>query len=212
VSREYAAELQVACGQLPAAVANARKAVTDAKDDPEERFALSTLAWVSAAAGRAKDSEDAIAALVAIADPLAPARDARRVAYARGRSALERKDFTTAIDQLQRAQAALSPRGTVLPPPEHVPIWFALGEAYMGAGQPRNAEVWFQKVADAGTERAFQPLQFVRSFYYLGRIHEQAGDLTHAREAYRRFVSYWKDGTLDRDRVAEAERKIRGQN
>jgi len=66
-------------------------------------------------------------------------------------------------------------------------------------------------VADAGHEHIFQPLEFVRSFYYLGKIREQAGDLPKAREAYRRFVNYWKNGTIDRDRVAEAERKVKGQ-
>jgi hypothetical protein len=27
-------------------------------------------------------------------------------------------------------------------------------------------------------------------------------------QASRRFLSYWKDGDLDRDRIAEAQRKI----
>jgi len=49
----------------------------------------------------------------------------------------------------------------------------------------------------------------VRSFYYLGQIEEQAGEREKAREHYRRFVSYWKDGDLDRERVADAERKIK---
>ena len=81
----------------------------------------------------------------------------------------------------------------------------------MGAGQPAQAEAWFRRVAESGAEHAFQPIEFVRSFYYLGRIHEQAGDRTKARDAYRRFIGYWKDGDLDRERIAEAERKLRGQ-
>ena len=106
----------------------------------------------------------------------------------------------------------LTPRGAIVPPPPHVEVWFALGEAYMGAGRTKDAEAWFQKIADAGMERSLRPIPFVRSFYYLGKIREGRGDMTGAREAYRRFVGYWKDGTMDRDRVAEAERKIRGQS
>ena len=34
-------------------------------------------------------------------------------------------------------------------------------------------------------------------------------DSAKAREMYRRFVGYWKDGDLDRERVAEAEKKLR---
>ena len=36
--------------------------------------------------------------------------------------------------------------------------------------------------------------------------------MTKAREAYRRFVGFWKDGDIDRERIAEAERKLRGQS
>jgi len=61
---------------------------------------------------------------------------------------------------------------------------------------------------DRSAERTYDPVDFVRSWYYLGKIREERGDTAGAREAYRRFATYWKDGTLDRDRVAEAERKI----
>ncbi|HXG87111.1 MAG TPA: hypothetical protein VNJ02_02155 [Vicinamibacterales bacterium] len=50
-------------------------------------------------------------------------------------------------------------------------------------------------------------MSFVRSFYFLGQLHETRGDHIKARDAYRRFAGYWKDGDLDRERVAEAQRK-----
>jgi hypothetical protein len=48
------------------------------------------------------------------------------------------------------------------------------------------------------------------SAWTLGKIHEAAGDMTRARASYRRFVGYWKDGDLDRERVAEAQQKLAG--
>ena len=63
-------------------------------------------------------------------------------------------------------------------------------------------------MAASGYERARSPIEYVRSFYFLGRIYEQQGDAAKSREAYRRFVGYWKDGDLDRDRIAEAQKKI----
>ena len=48
----------------------------------------------------------------------------------------------------------------------------------------------------------------MRSFYFLGRIYEQQGDTAKSREAYSRFVGYWKGGDLDRERIAEALKKI----
>ena len=90
----------------------------------------------------------------------------------------------------------------------HLLIWSSLGHALIAAGRPGDALPWFQKVADSGSEHFGEPVEFVRSFYFLGRIYEQQGDMTKARDAYRRFVGYWKDGDLDRDRIAEAQRKI----
>ena len=81
----------------------------------------------------------------------------------------------------------------------------------MGAGRSKEAEPWFTRVTASGHEHAAQPLEYVRSFYHLAKLHEETGDLTRAREAYRRFVGDRKDGDLDRERVAEAERKLRGQ-
>ena len=50
---------------------------------------------------------------------------------------------------------------------------------------------------------------YVRSFYFLGRIAEKKGDQDGARKEYERFLSYWKDGDTDRERVAEAQRKLK---
>ena len=52
-----------------------------------------------------------------------------------------------------------------------------------------------------------RPVEFVRSFYFLGKINENRGDMEKAREYYRRFYEYWKDGDMDRERVDEAKSK-----
>ena len=141
---------------------------------------------------------------VALAD-----RDGRTVNMARGLVALASGDPVGAVKPLQDAAAALSPRsGIVGGGAAHVPIWSAVGEALLQSGRPAEALPWFEKVATSGYERVRQPIPFVRSFYFLGQIHEKQGDKLRSQEAYRRFVSYWKDGDLDRARVAEAQRKI----
>jgi tetratricopeptide (TPR) repeat protein len=144
-------------------------------------------------------------------DPLAPKRDGRAVALARGLAALGRDDFAGAVTPLQEAEAALPVRSPIpFPRSQHVPIWSALGRALFENGRPNEALPWFQKVASSGHEHLREPIDFVRSFYFLGRIYEQRGDMAKSREAYRRFVGYWKDGDIDRDRIAEAQRKIAG--
>ena len=49
----------------------------------------------------------------------------------------------------------------------------------------------------------------MRSLYYLATIDEAAGDQAKATALYRRFLAYWGDGEIDRDRVDIARRKLR---
>jgi Fe-S oxidoreductase len=81
------------------------------------------------------------------------------------------------------------------------------GRAQMGAGDDAEAARQFIRVVEAGWSRVVSPFEYVRSFYYLGQIAERAGDRAKAREHYQRFLSYWKDGDIDRDKVAEAIKK-----
>jgi hypothetical protein len=52
----------------------------------------------------------------------------------------------------------------------------------------------------------------VRSLYHLAAIAEAAGDGASAVEYYRRFLGYWGDGEIDRDKVEIARRKLRSQS
>ncbi len=203
------ATILLAQGRTALAAAAAARAMADAKGTVNELSHAVTQAWALSAAGRSKDADAVIAAMVPMIDPLAPQRDRRTVALARGLVNLGRGDRAAAIGPLQEAQAAL-PKRSPLPFPRshHVPIWSALGRALFEAGRPGEALPWFQKVAGSGHEHLREPIDFVRSFYFLGRIYEQQGDTAKSHDAYRRFVNYWKDGDLDRDRIAEAQKKI----
>ena len=196
-------------GDTRGAISATERAVTAAKDTDEEARARVMLAWLLAVAGRHEASNAEIATLIASIQPVAKARDSRNAAFAQGLVALALHDSKAAISSLTEAQAGLSPKApSHLHLPWHIPIWSAMGQALLEAGRPSDALPWFRKVAESVNEHAFEPIDYVRSFYFLGRIYEQQGDLTKARESYQRFVNYWKDGDLDRDRVAEARRKI----
>jgi tetratricopeptide (TPR) repeat protein len=131
-------------------------------------------------------------------------RDKRRALHAAGRIALDRKDLNAAIQELKKAEAMLPVTNVPGPPPAHVPIWFDLGSALWQAGNADEASVRFQRIVDSTTLRTAYPLAFVRSLYFLGEIDERRGDRAKARAYYQRFVDYWGDGDLDRDRVAHA--------
>ena len=207
-TRLLSANVLTACGRPDAAAAALEKVESDAPGDPVLLTANVSRAIALAAAGRMAQADDALGKAAALITPLMSGPDNREVAWGRGAVSLARKDYVTAIGQLQQAQNALPAGGTDFAPTDHVPIWFALGEAYLRAGKAQDAATWFQKVVDRSLERQFQPFEYVRSLYYLGTIREQAGDTAGAREAYRRFVGYWKDGTIDRDHIADAQRKL----
>jgi tetratricopeptide (TPR) repeat protein len=208
-ARRLAATMLGECGRPAAGLAQAQRALAEIKGRGGERGILSDLAIASASAGRQQEADTMLRGLEAPTLPLRATIDARELAHARGAVALARRDFSTAVAELQKAQGALTPRtGNPNGGSPHVRIWSLLGEALIGAGRPSDAEPWFQKIATSGLEHARQPLPYVRSFYQLGTIYEKAGDAAKAREAYRRFVGYWRDGDLDRARVAEAQQKI----
>jgi tetratricopeptide (TPR) repeat protein len=206
--RVQAADMLLACGRPDAAAAILDKVETDAPGDPVILTANVYRAIALAAAGRSAQADDALGKAAALVTPLMSGPDGREVAFGRGAVSLARKDYGGAIKELEQAQTALPPGGVDYAPTDHVPIWFALGEAYFRAGRTKDAAPWFQRIVDHSLERQSQPFEYVRSLYYLGTIHEQAGDTVGAREAYRRFVGYWKDGTIDRDHIADAQRKL----
>ena len=199
----------LARGETARAAEAATTALGHGTGTPSEGPARILLAHALSAAGRRQEADAAVAALNV--GPASPTRDRRDVALARGRAALARGEAAAAVPLLQEANAATPPRnGAVLTASPHLRIWTALGRALVESGKPADALPWFRKAADSGSEHVIEPVEFVRSFYYLGRIYEQQGDMTKARESYQRFVGYWNDGDLDRDRVTEARRKITG--
>jgi tetratricopeptide (TPR) repeat protein len=157
--------------------------------------------------GQDAEAAKALDALAARANALPSNREKRQVHWLTGVMALDHHQTARAIEELRQAESMLPPRGLLPPPPPHVPIWFDLGSAYLLAGDDVNAAVRFQRVIDS-TERIRFPIEFVRSLYFLGQIAERRGDRAKARDFYRRFVDYWGDGDVDRDRVAEARRKL----
>ena len=83
-------------------------------------------------------------------------------------------------------------------------LLFHLGVAHWEAGEREEAAQRFQRIIKTELPRASQPIPYVRSFYYLGSYYKDQGNQEKARENFERFLSYWKDGSLDRERVEEA--------
>jgi tetratricopeptide (TPR) repeat protein len=84
---------------------------------------------------------------------------------------------------------------------------YVQGLAHLGLGNVDGARRHFETIVNAGYMRLYTPVEYVRSHYYLAQAAEKSGDSARARAHYERFLFYWKNGDIDRDKVAYAIKK-----
>jgi tetratricopeptide (TPR) repeat protein len=190
------------------------RGLADARGRSAQFELTSAAAAAAAEADRRAEADQSLSTLTQLANALPGSdREKIRARFTAGLMALASKDTLSAIRKLGQAESMLPPGGlgTLTPVDQRgPPTWFALGKAYLTAGQDAEARTRFERVVASEYLRVYRPLEFVRSFYYLGQIAERQGDMVKARQHYARFATYWKDGDLDRPQVEEAIRKSQG--
>jgi len=202
--RNAMGDLLIALGQPSQTVPLATKAIDDehgsGPDVPDSRVLL---AIAQNRLGHDAEAARAVDALTRMANALPSDAPKRLLHIVAGRMALDRRDTIRAIAELTEAERMLLPRAGPF-----VTVSASLGEAYLAAGKFDEAGTRFQNVAGSGDRRTFSPVDYVRSLYFLGQINERKGDRAKAADYYKRFVQYWGDGDMDRERVADARKKI----
>jgi tetratricopeptide (TPR) repeat protein/DNA-binding winged helix-turn-helix (wHTH) protein len=208
----YAAHVLLESGDPARAIEEAQVARREDEGNISEWEGLYLTALAQLKLKRWDEAQATAEELVKKTESIPTDKEKRRHHHLLGEIALAQGDYNTAVAELERAQSMLSPRGIRYRYrlPKHVPIWYSLAQAYLAVGEESKAAEWFERITESTTERLYWPIPYVRSFYFLGKIHEQQGNELEAREFYRRFYEYWKDGDLDRQRVAEAGRKMAG--
>jgi serine/threonine protein kinase/tetratricopeptide (TPR) repeat protein len=201
--------------QLVDAVKVAKLAQHDGKGNPPEWEGLFLESVSLAKQGSFEKAEQKAEELLRRTESIPTEKEKRRRLHLIGEINLARHQPATAIEKLEQALTMLPPRGrsgyihaSRIGPPAHAPIWYSLASAYLDASDEESASKWYRRIIDCGVERVEWPILYIRSFYFLGKIHESRGDTDEARECYRRFYEYWKDGDIDRERVKEAKSKI----
>jgi tetratricopeptide (TPR) repeat protein len=110
---------------------------------------------------------------------------------------LNHGDPSTAVDLLQTAipyeSGILSSGGSevLLGAGNLYPV-YVRGEAYLAARQGRQAAVEFQKILDHRGITVMDPIGGL-AHLRLGRAYVLMGDKGKAREAYKNFLTLWKD-------------------
>jgi|GEM_PF-2325041 len=125
----------------------------------------------------------------------------------RARASQAQGDYATAIT-LWKKLRELQPA---------VPRYYDLALAYLGAGQPAEAErellagLKAPPVPDLGSTSPINPLydaRFILAHYELGRASEALNKRDQAVESYRKFLGYWGKADFKMNEVAEAERRL----
>ena len=212
-ARAQAAHVLLERGEAEPALELARMAQREGKGNYPEWEGLFYESIAAAQLNRAGEALGLAERLRERTESIPTEKERRRRHHLLGELALARGDVETAIEDLNQAEAKLLPRGFLFPGPgasfpPHVPIWFSLARASLEAGHEDKAAHWFEKITRSGHEHIAWPIPYVRSFYFLGRIRESRREMDSARASYRRFYELWKDGDLDRDRIAEARSKL----
>jgi tetratricopeptide (TPR) repeat protein len=203
------ADLLLKLGRPRDALLEARRAQAIEPGNEGEWLGLFYESLAEARLGRMQDAHETAEKLRQRTEPIPSDKEKIRHHHLLGELALAEGNTDQAIGELEDAAAMLHPRGLLgRGAPWHVPIWYSLASAYMAAGDEPKAAEWLERIAQSTTERLDWPIPYVRSFYFLGKIYENRGDMEKARHYYQRFVDFWKDGDLDRERIQEALSKI----
>ncbi|MCP4656703.1 MAG: protein kinase [bacterium] len=203
----WKAELLLQRGEADRALAEAELAREQGREGWPELKGLFLAALAHQQLDRPSEASRMEEALRQRAAAYPNAVEERQFHHLAGLLALGRGDAEVAVRALRRAESLLPPEGVEVHwhvYPDHVRIWYALGEAEIAAGRPEEALRWFRQAVTSGAEHLESPVPYVRSFYFLGRLHQERGEAAEARRNFARFLELWQGGDLDRDRVGEA--------
>jgi serine/threonine protein kinase/tetratricopeptide (TPR) repeat protein len=215
LSRCLSAHVLLETESFGEALEEAAQAQNDAEGNLGEWMGLFLQSLAEANLGHIKRARDTAAKLLERTKSIPTQREARRHIHILGELARISGEHTDALEKLREAEAMLPENGFGgLPgnertgPQPYVPIWYSLALAYLEAGDQNHAAGWFEHIAEATVERVEWPIYYVRSFYFLGKIYENRGEMDKTHEYYRRFYEYWGDGDMDRERMEESKSKL----
>jgi len=126
--------------------------------------------------------------------------------YILGLIELGKKNYRQAADLFGRACGRLS--FELEWDPREVPYFDNFARALYESGDLEKARNTYERVALFAFGRIFIGDTYARAFYMLGKIAEQQGDKSRARENYRKFLDLWKDADPGLPEVTDAKSRL----
>jgi serine/threonine protein kinase/Tfp pilus assembly protein PilF len=119
---------------------------------------------------------------------------------------LKRENFSKAIENCKKAIALLPYQSLTWD--EHAFFIDPLALAYYKAGELEKARAEYERITKLTTGRTGYGDIYARSFYMLGKIHEQQGQKDKATEYYEKFLGLWKDADPGIHEVDDAGKRL----
>ena len=122
---------------------------------------------------------------------------------------LERVNFPEAIEYFNKALSLLS-----FPPPSYFQDFHGLfieplAVTYYRMGNLEKAREGYEMI-NSPLSRMYYGDLHAKSFYMLGKIHEQQGDIAKAIEHYEKFLNLWKYADPGIAEVDDARKRLAG--
>jgi len=119
---------------------------------------------------------------------------------------LERKNFSKAIEYFKKAISLLAYQRRLTT--DHALFFDSLALAYYMAGDVEKAREEYERIVSLTYGRLFYGDIFAKSFYMLGKIHEQKGWEGKAIEHYEKFLNLWKDADPVIPELEDAKKRL----
>jgi serine/threonine protein kinase/regulator of sirC expression with transglutaminase-like and TPR domain len=123
--------------------------------------------------------------------------------HLQGRIELERKDYLKAVEYCKKALNLLSANSG-----SRMAITDSLALAYYRIGDLEQALKGYEKIAIFRTGRITNGDLYAKSFYMLGKIHEEQGNTAKAIENYEKFLDLWKNADPEFPEPKDARKRL----
>jgi serine/threonine protein kinase/Flp pilus assembly protein TadD len=123
-----------------------------------------------------------------------------------GHIALKKKDYSQTIEQFQKAIALVA----FGPPRMNASLVNSLATAYFESGDLEKAKSEYERITKLTVGRRVAGHIYTKSFYMLGKIHEQRSNTAKAIEHYEKFLDLWKDADPGIAEVEDAMERLAG--